>query len=380
MGLGYTFYNGVFTANEKAMSSLSGAGNEPARASVRDGFLVLASVVVVLAGARAASALLVPFLLALFIAIICGSPINKLQQRGLPAWLAGLLVGASVVVAIVLTFMLLGTTADDFVEAMPGYQAQFAVLVDRWTGWLEGYGIVVSRAGLDEAFDPAAALGFFGGFISGFGDVLSNFVLILFTVVFLLADASSFGEKLAASQDHNHGRFLAAFKDLVVAMNGYITTKALVSVLTGILVWLGLLLLGVEFAILWAFLAFMLNFVPNIGSIVAAIPPVLLSLLELDPLLTGLIIALYLGVNMLVGNVIEPRWMGQRVGLSTLTVFLSLVFWGWMFGAVGMLLSVPLTMALKYLAMQHPSTLWISVLLSNADAQLTPPGEVTQHD
>ena len=336
--------------------------------NIRDGFIVLACVVIVLAGARAASPLLVPFLLALFIAIICGTPINNLQKRGLPAWLASIIVGSGVICAIVLMFVLLGSTANDFVNAMPVYQSQFAALLDSWTAHLKDYGVTLNRSGLDEAFNPSAALGFFGGFLKGFGDVLSNFFLILFTVVFLLADASSFGQKLRASENQNHGRYLEAFKDLVVAMNSYITTKTLVSALTGTLVWLGLLLLGVEFAILWGFLAFLLNFVPNIGSIIAAIPPVLLSLLEMNPVLTGLIILLFLSVNMLVGNVIEPRWMGQRLGLSTLAVFLSLVFWGWMFGAVGMLLSVPLTMSLKFLAMQHPGTLWISVLLSNAAA------------
>ena len=338
----------------------------PVHGSIRDSFVVLASVVIVLAGARFASPLLVPFLLALFIAIICGTPINRLQDKGLPPWLAATTVGLVLAGSLALLFVLLGTTAEDFVQALPNYQAQFAQLVDSWTHWLAAKGVTVSRTGLEEALDPAAALGFFGGFISGFGDVLSNFVLILFTVVFLLADASSFGAKLGASEQQNHGRYLEAFKDLVVAMNSYITTKTLVSALTGALVWVGLTLLDVEFAVLWAFLAFILNFVPNIGSIVAAIPPVLLSLLEADPVLSGLIIGLYVGINMLVGNVIEPRWMGQRLGLSTLAVFLSLVFWGWMFGAVGMLLSVPLTMTLKHLALQHPSTVWLAVLLSNS--------------
>ena len=345
----------------------SGSSAQPGSAPthIRDIFLVLASLVIILAGARAASNLLIPLLLALFLAIICSSPIDALRRRGVPGWLSAIAVGTGILLSFALMLLMLGSTAENFAKAVPTYQQQFTHLVDTWTQWLNGHGITVSRKAIDEAFDPADALGFFGGFISSLGEVLSNFVLILFTVIFLLADASSFGAKLAASQSQDHGRYLAAFQQLVVAMNGYITTKALVSLLTAGMIWLGLFLLGVEFAVLWAFLAFILNFVPNIGSIIAAVPPVLLSLLALNPVLTGLIIALYLGVNMIVGNVIEPRWMGQRVGLSTLAVFISLVFWGWMFGAVGMLLSVPLTMTLKFLAMQHPSTMWISILLSN---------------
>jgi AI-2 transport protein TqsA len=338
------------------------------QSSIRDMLLVLASLVVILAGARASSGLLMPFLLALFLAIMCSAPINSLRDRGLPGWLATIAVGTGMLLTIALLFLMLGSTVENFSKAVPTYQHQFTTLVDIWTSWLSGHGINISRSAIDEAFDPADALGFFGSFISSLGEVLSNFVLISFTVIFLLADASSFGAKLAASQSQNHGRYLAAFHQLVISMNGYITTKALVSLLTAVMIWLGLLLLDVEFAVLWAFLVFILNFVPNIGSIIAAVPPVLLSLLALNPVLTGLIVALYIGVNTIVGNVIEPRWMGRRVGLSTLTVFVSLVFWGWMFGAVGMLLSVPLTMTLKFLAMQHPSTLWISIMLSNPDA------------
>ncbi len=349
------------------MPTASPAQPGPAPASIRDVFLILASLVIILAGARAASNLLIPFLLALFLAVICGSPIHSLRRKGLPGWIAALIVGTAVMLTIGLLFVLLGSTADDFVKTIPTYQQQLAELVGKWTQWLTEHGINISRSALDEVFGPADALGFFGGFISSLGDLLSNFMLILFTVIFLLADASSFGAKLAASKSQNHGHYLASFQQMVVAMNEYITTKALVSLLTAALVWLGLFLLGVDFAILWAFLAFTLNFVPNIGSIIAAVPPVLLSLLAMNPVLTGLIIVLYLGVNTVVGNVIEPRWMGQRVGLSTLAVFLSLVFWGWMFGAVGMLLSVPLTMTLKFLAVQHPATEWISVLISNSN-------------
>ena len=110
----------------------------------------------------------------------------------------------------------------------------------------------------------------------------------------------------------------------------------------------------------------MLNFVPNIGSIVAAVPAVLLAMLQLDPAMVLVVIAIYVVVNVVIGNVVEPMLMGQRVGLSTLTVFLSLVFWGWMFGAVGMLLSVPLSMVVKFAVQSSPTTRWIAVLLSRA--------------
>ena len=123
--------------------------------------------------------------------------------------------------------------------------------------------------------------------------------------------------------------------------------------------------MGIKYPVLWGLLAFLLNFIPTVGSIIAAFPVLLLALLSLDPVLLMMIVALYLAVNIIVGNFIEPIWMGEEVGLSTLFVFLSMVFWGWLFGPVGMLLSVPLTVSVKFLALRNPRTLWLSVLLSN---------------
>ena len=352
-----------------------------AATNLRDAFLILASLVIILAGARYAANVLVPFLLAGFIAIICGSLINALKNRGLPGWLALCMVLSLVFGLLLLMFLLLGGATNSLIGALPGYEAKIDALVANWSAWLSGYGIDIGDAELSGLFDPATILGYFRGFLSGLGGVLSNLLLILLTVIFLLADAPSFNAKIANSNSRKKTGYLSAFNDLTVAMNDYLVAKTWISLATGLLVWFGLWALDVRFSILWGFLAFALNFVPNVGSIVAAIPAVLLSLLEVDLLLTGLIILLYLAVNILIGNVVEPRWLGQRVGLSTLSVFLSLVFWGWMFGPVGMFLSVPLTMSLKFLAARNRETAWVSMLLSNETTEhlASQAGPVTQN-
>lgn len=339
--------------------------------SVRDSLLITASLVIIIAGARLSADVLSPFLLALFIAVICGTPINTLARRGLPTWLASALVGLGIATVLFAVVVLLSSASDEFIAALPQYQVQFHALLERWLGWLANQGLPINQDSLTGVLDPAAAVGFFGNFLSGLGDTLGNVMLILFTVIFLIADASSFPKKLLMSSGAKAEKSLAALQELARAMNGYIATKTMVSLLTGFLIWLGLVLLDVPFAVLWGFLAFLLNFIPNIGSALAAIPAILLSLLEADPILSGMIITLYLGVNTLIGSVIEPAVMGQRVGLSTLAVFLSLVFWGWMFGAVGMLLSVPLTMVLKFITQQHEGTAWLALLVSNIPAQKT---------
>ncbi len=151
----------------------------------------------------------------------------------------------------------------------------------------------------------------------------------------------------------------------------YMGIKTLIGLMTGVLIWTWLTLVGVDYAVLWALIAFLFNYIPNIGSIIAGVPAVLFSLVQL-----GLGSALwttggYVAINMLIGNVVEPKIMGKGMGLSTLVVFLSLIVWGFVLGTVGMFLSVPLTMTLKIILQQNPRTRWIAILLgTQEDAQL----------
>lgn len=156
---------------------------------------------------------------------------------------------------------------------------------------------------------------------------------------------------------------LARLRSVLDNINRYMVLKTLMSLLTGGLIWGWLWYLGLDFAPLWALVAFLFNYVPTIGSIIAAIPAVLLALVQLD-VQSALWIAFgYLVVNAVVGAMIEPRFMGQGLGLSTLVVFVSLVFWGWVLGPVGMFLSVPLTMVLKIALDANPQTRPIAIML-----------------
>ena len=155
------------------------------------------------------------------------------------------------------------------------------------------------------------------------------------------------------------------FKDFTESVNRYLALKTMFSLLTGVVIWIWLAILGVDFSLLWGLVAFLLNFVPNIGSIIAAIPAVLMALIQLgmgSALLTSLG---YVVVNVVVGSIIEPKFMGRGLGLSTLVVFLSLVFWGWVLGPVGMVLSVPLTMILKIALESNEDTRWVAILLGS---------------
>jgi predicted PurR-regulated permease PerM len=270
-------------------------------------------------------------------------------------------------------FIIVGSAAAAFSADLPGYQNELQALITNIAAWFDARGVDVSGSGLKDMLNPERIISFFQRFIGDVGGALSSIMLIVFTVVFMLSDVSLIKQKLTWHHQQRsavEGQ-LGSLSDLVVLLSTYTKIKAAVSLLTGILIWLGLSLMGSKYPVLWGTLAFLLNFIPTIGSIIAAFPVLLLALLNLDPVLLLMIMALYLAVNIVVGNFIEPIWMGDEVGLSTLIVFLSMVFWGWLFGPVGMLLSVPLTIAVKFLSLRNPNTLWLAVLLSNTVEQTT---------
>ncbi len=328
--------------------------------------LISAAFIIVIAGMQAAKAMLVPFLLSVFVAVIAAPPLFWLTGKGLPKPIAMLLVIVGVVVAAIIIAALLGSSVDSFSRALPGYQVRLQTETANMLTWLHSQGLDIASTQLLDYFNPAMAMQLVANTLSGFGNVLANSFLILLTVVFILFEASSFPSKLrqiSANPDATFSRF-RLFTDNV---KRYIAIKASASLLTGFLIGTLLWLIGVDFPLLWATLAFLLNFVPNIGSIIAAVPAVLLALVQLGGSAALLTTATFVFVNVLVGNIIEPRFMGRGLGLSTLVVFLSLVFWGWILGPVGMLLSVPLTITIKIAFESHPDTQWIAILLGPED-------------
>ncbi|HSG89768.1 MAG TPA: AI-2E family transporter [Pseudomonadales bacterium] len=345
--------------------------------------VTIAALMIVIAAMRAAADIVVPFLLAAFIATIAATPLLWLQRRGAPTAVALIAVIGLIIIGGGALGALIGSSVNDFTDAVPFYEERLRALGDQGLAVLADYGIEVSRDIVAGYFDPGFAMRMVGRTMSGLGGVLSNTFLILLTVIFILLEASSFPRKLRDVLA-DPAATLPRFRSFAETMNRYMAIKTTISLATGGLVWLLNTLLGVDFAVLWAVLAFLLNYVPNIGSIIAAIPAVLLATVQIGITESLLLAAGYFGINTLMGNAIEPRFMGRGLGLSTLVVWLSLVFWGWALGPVGMLLSVPLTVTLRIALESQPSTHWIAVLLGPEDelptAASPDEGEVAQAD
>lgn len=329
------------------------------------GFLpTLAALVIIIAGAKTASALLVPFLLAIFISIICVGPFQGLQKLKVPAPLALLLVIATVMLAGLMVVSLVGSSVSDFTRDLPTYQQQLQGQTLLLVDWLEKVGIVISKELLLEHFNPGAVMQSAASMLAKAGGALTNSFLILLTVIFILFEAAGMPAKIKAAFPNNRNS-LPSFEKFIDSVRQYLAIKTLISFATGVIVTIGLTLLGLDYSLLWGLLAFLLNYVPNIGSIIAAVPAVLLAVVQLGPGQALAVASIYLAVNVIMGNAIEPRFMGRKLGLSSLVVFISLVFWGWVLGPVGMLLSVPLTMIVKIALEESESTRWLAILLSS---------------
>ncbi len=334
--------------------------------------LTFAAVVVVLAGARYAQAIVVPFLLSLFIATILATPVEWLHRRGFPLTVALAVVILILVLIFFVLGMLVGVTVDEFARALPLYQERLKGLSDAAVAWLRGRGIEVPEGGLLGFLDLRVVMTYANTLLTALGAMLGNAVIIIFTVFFLLLEAWSFPAKVAAIHGEQGEELVARIGAVIRSTKHYTAAKTLTSVATGILVWLGTWAAGLDFAPLWGLIAFLFNYVPNIGSILAAIPAVILALVQLGVGGAIGVGAIYLAINVLIGNIIEPRLMGRWMGLSTLVVFVSLFLWGWLLGPVGMLLSVPLTMVVKFAAEVHEDTRWIAVLLGPAPERRVP--------
>ena len=326
--------------------------------------LTVACLVVIIAGMRAATTIIVPFLLSIFVAIICSPPLFWMKRRGIPNTLAVLIILIGIIAVGSLLVVFIGTSLNGFSSALPEYQQRLTEKTTALLSWLKGLGFELSSSVLSDYFNLGKVMRVVANTLSGLQGVLTNVFLIVLTVLFILLEASGFPKKLYAALN-NPEKSKASLNKFTESFNRYLAIKTLTSVATGLAIWIWLVILGVDYPALWGLLAFLLNYVPNIGSIIAAIPAVLLAFIQIGAsgaLFTSLG---YVVVNVTVGSIIEPRVMGHRLGLSTLVVFLSLVFWGWVLGPIGMLLSVPLTMIVKIALMSSEDTRWIAIMLGS---------------
>jgi AI-2 transport protein TqsA len=326
-------------------------------------FITAAAFVIIVAGIQAAAPIIIPFLLAAFIATLCAPLLFWVQRRGVSNSLAILIIFFGLLVVALLLLIFAGRSLNSLSRQLPTYQERLGVLITQVFVWLNSQGIDVDVNSflLTDYFSPRAIMNLVSYGLSILRVLFTNIFLILLTVLFILLETSSFPRKLQTA--FPDPEILVHFKTISANVNRYMGYKALISLATGVSIWTLLAIIGVDFAGTWGLLAFFLNFIPAIGSIIAAIPAILWALVQLG-LPSALFTALaYLAVNIIIGNFLDPRILGRKLGLSPLVVFISLIFWGWVLGAIGMVLSVPLTMIAKIALATNEDTRWIAIML-----------------
>jgi len=329
--------------------------------SSRNALLDVAAVCIIGATVKVTASVLVPLCFAALLAAVLWPPVHFLVARRVPWSLSLTLVTGGAMLLLLVAANVLVQAADGFLGALPEYVQELNAVWRDAVSWLEGHGVRVGDM-LDTGMpEPGAVLSSIGGLLSSVASAASSVLMVVLLALFLLVETEGLADKTrrAFGDSETTEHILGAGH----ALQQYLVVKTIISLVTGILVAGSLWGLGLEHAVLWGFVAFLLNYIPNVGSIIAAMPAVALALVTGGIVQAGLVSGVYLAVNMLIGNWMEPRVMGDSMGLSPLVVLLALLLWGWMWGPAGMLLSVPLTVLLKEMFAVHASTRWIAEYL-----------------
>ncbi len=340
--------------------------------------LMLAALVIVVSGLKAAQGFFLPVLLAFFVATVSFPITNALRNRKVPRSIAVLLT-VLIDFAFIIGLILLGVSLVGDLQRQwdEKYATQFSEQLRRGS---ETLAMKLEEAGVEDARDKirvavennianlqdirferiwGVSAGLLGQVVGFFGTAL----VVLVLTIFMLSEARMFGRRLEAislARGPDLARMVAATKDI----QRFLAIKTVVSLVTGVLAGFLCWAAGLDFYLLWGILAFALNYIPVIGSLLAGIPPMLLALLTEGLPNAVLVAGGYLLINNFLGNFIEPMLVGRRFGISTLVVVLSVLFWGWVWGPLGMLLAVPLTMVLKVVLDSSDEFRWIGVAIS----------------
>ena len=328
--------------------------------------LPVAAFIIIIAGIMQAEAIVNPLLMSLFVSIVCTQPIIWLKRKKVPLSIAIGFVFIGITVIFFGFGEIIATSLSSFSENAPKYEENLSEVGRSFLVFMNDKGINISTDKMTKLLEPSKIMSVTAGMLGKLGGFMGNSLTIFFLALFLLMELDAWQIKSRAIL-RNSTKSINYINVIGQSIRHYLSIKTATSFLTGLCIWICLTIIGVDYAIIWALIAFLLNFIPNIGSIIAAFPAILFALIQMG--VGGAIwtAVVFVAVNVIVGNLVEPKIMGKGLSLSTFVVFLSLIFWGFVLGTVGMFLSVPLTIAIKIMVEQNESTKWIAIVLGTQD-------------
>jgi len=299
-----------------------------------------AAIVIIAAGIRTAGSILDSLLLAALLTVVVLPVFDRFRRRGFSVGIA-ITVTTLLLLGIALALLgFLGVTGTQLVRVLPGYQEKLESFRHTLEAALLARGIEPDKILSLDLINPSRILGFAANFLSGVGGVLSQSLLLILIVAFILVEAGSRGESIRAG---------ALFQSMARDVRQYLVITAVTGLVFSVLVYVFMLAVGTDLALVWAVLSFVMNFVPSIGMVLSLVPPVLLTLLEYGWQRALVILAGFLVLNFVIDNIIKPRFMQSGLDVSPLVSLLSLIVWSFLLGPVGALLALPLTIALRRL-------------------------------
>ncbi|NNF03360.1 MAG: AI-2E family transporter [Rhodothermales bacterium] len=321
---------------------------------------------------------LMPFAIAMLLSIIFKPVVIRLRANRVPLVLS--LLGIIIIFALVLFLVgwLLFASVESMISELPKYEAKASILVEDLElaiiSWGQRFNSQFAEFQWSDAVQWSSVTAALGSGVGSFISFVSTTFLVLLFMIFILAGSGQLAEKVRIAFPERYANQVSELISTIDSqVRQYLVTKTLISLATGFITWLVLYLLGVDFPLVWGFAAYLLNYIPNIGSTIAVIFPFLISLLEFDSFVIPLVVLLGLGsVQLTMGNVIEPRLMGFSLNLSPLLIIVSLIFWGWLWGIWGMILAVPLTATAKIMFENIQPLQPISVLMSGENGSQRP--------
>ncbi|MBN1606402.1 MAG: AI-2E family transporter [Polyangiaceae bacterium] len=330
--------------------------------------LLLGSAVIIALGLKSAAAVVTPLLFAALVAAATTPVVALLQRLRVPTPLAVAITVLLVLGALVGLGALVMLAGTDLSASLPRLEASLLKVQRQLASGLQSHGlarVATSLATLD-ARDLIGAV--FTGLVLGMPGVLSGLAVVFFVSVFILMEAATFRSKLSRALGWDPDRFIDA-RRAIAEVQRYLFVKSATSAGTGFLCGVWCLAIGLDNAVMWGLVTFLLNYIPVVGSVVVTVLAGLAGLVELG-VADGLLLLGGLAViNVLIGYLLEPRVLGRAVGLSPLIVIVSIVFWGWLLGPSGALLSVPLTMGVKIVLAHTEDLRWLAVLLGPGEGR-----------
>jgi len=334
---------------------------------------------------KVAASIILPFIIAVLLTFVTFPIILLLDKLRIPRIVSILLIVIIIIAGMGLFGMVLFTSGKMIVEQYPQYEGRFKEIYD-WVANLFDLPNDEALTLWQNLWDQEAIRNFVRNFTfslsNNFFIFLSSALLSVFFVVFLLLEAGFFGDKLKIAFDERLDRIDRMGNDIITQVSKYLAAKFVISLANGIIFAVAFYLVGLEFAIVWGVLQFMLNFIPTLGSIFSGAVISLFALIQFwpDPTPVIIVVIIVLATNMILGNIIDPKVIGDNVGISPLMVMISLAIWGYIWGFAGMVLAVPMTVIIKIICENIPVMEPISILVSSRKSVLKKKLEIEKNE